>query len=213
MFGPGSCKKWHPSKNSLDAQCSQKKEAILLSVYHLDWNVGEHKIPGDSQRRSHFSSVPAFDVCYKFYQNIKFLEIHIQRSDIECVHSWLVATCQKESKWWECSKTLVGEICSNDSKAGSNSDSELSSEAFCVFAARASRAIKWAKTLCASLLRGGLRYRRYLLRHRFPSEAMTLSGEEPKPLLQRFFSETKGKSVSSRFTCHLICEIIMTCDS
>ena len=27
--------------------------------------------------------------------------------------------------------------------------------------------------------------------------AMTFSGEEPKPVLQRFFSETKGKSVSS----------------
>ena len=32
----------------------KKKEAILLSVYHLDWNRGEPKIPGDSQRRSHF---------------------------------------------------------------------------------------------------------------------------------------------------------------
>ena len=38
--------------------------------------------------------------------------------------------------------------------------------------------------------------------------AMTLSGEEPKPVLQRFFSEAKGKSVSSRFTCHLICELL-----
>ena len=51
-------------------------------------------------------------------------EIQIQRSHIECAHS-----CQEESKWWECSKILVGEICSNHSKAGSNSDSELSSEA------------------------------------------------------------------------------------